>query len=177
MHLGAAQKLLFNRLRAENQLNNFTPAALSPFLTTVAFTSNASGLFAKPTSYCQPERIVSDELEYTPILQSEVRDAQKSSLRPIAKAPRYYEVGSNIQLLPAASVTGEITYLKSPSTPQIGYTLNSDNEPVYSAGTSVQLEFSDSYWMDIIHIALGYIGVSLSDADVAALAGVQTATQ
>lgn len=169
--LEAAQLSLFNTYRVSGTLDNITQSALAPFIVESAFTT-PSGQFTKPTNFAQALRIVnSADIEHTPVLFNEVRDALRSQLEPIDEYPRYYEGGTFIGLYPQKKTAGRITYYRLPVAPVVGYSNNADGSDVtYNAATSVQLEIPKAYWIEVIIKALPYIGVNLSDSEVYALA-------
>lgn len=175
-YLGVAQLTVFNAYRASGVLNNLTGSAVAPFIVDAPFTSSALGVFAKPSNFVQVERIEAGGKEYLPILFNELRDARISQLYPLERYPRYMEQGASVKLFPERKVTGTLTYLRLPATPVIGFTIV-DGSPVYSSGTSVQLEMPKAFWPRIIKETLPYLGVNLSDGELAALSQtMQTAT-
>lgn len=174
--LEAGQMSLFNQFRSLGTLDNLTQTALAPFVVSAAFSASATGHFVKPANYVQGLRIVNAEgLEHTPILFNELRDALISQLEPISEYPRYNESGTYIVVYPQDITEGIITYYRTPTAPVIGYTSDADGFPVYSSGTSTQLEMPQAFWLDIIIKALPFIGVNLGDSDVYALAAQQPA--
>lgn len=168
--LEAGQLAVFNAYRASGALDNLTGGALSPFVASTTFTTSASGEFTKPTGFVQVQEIVVKGLTYTPILFNELREARISQLYPLESYPRYMEQARRVVLYPQKTVNGTLTYLRMPAAPVMGYTVDSTTGlPVYNSGTSVQLEIPEAYWLQVIHKALPYIGVNLSDADLVAL--------
>ena len=53
-------------------------------------------------------------------------------------------------------------YLRMPETPVWGYTVVND-QPVYNTATSVQLEWSEIYHLDIANLILQYAANNLRD--------------
>lgn len=72
---------------------------------------------------------------------------------------------NKIQLFPESPATGGVYYMRRPVKPVWGYT-GSGRSMTYSAGLSTQLEWKTDDIMNIIMIALQYIGINLTSADV-----------
>lgn len=70
---------------------------------------------------------------------------------------------NKIQLFPETAQSGGVYYLRRPVKPVFGYT-QSGRTITYNSGTSTQLEWKTNDIMNIIVIALQYIGINL-DAD------------
>lgn len=72
---------------------------------------------------------------------------------------------NKIQLFPETAQSGAVYYLRRPVKPVFGYT-SSGRVITYSSGSSTQLEWKESDIQNIIVIALSYLGINLSSADV-----------
>lgn len=80
---------------------------------------------------------------------------------------------SSIRMYPATTKQGQLFYFKRPAVPVFGYT-SSGRTATYNSGTSTQLEWKDYDIMNIISIALTYIGINMSSADIAQFAQLKT---
>jgi hypothetical protein len=67
---------------------------------------------------------------------------------------------NKIQLFPELTSNGGVYYLRRPVKPVFGYT-QSGRTITYSSGTSTQLEWKQNDLMNVIVIALQYIGINL----------------
>jgi hypothetical protein len=72
---------------------------------------------------------------------------------------------NKIQLFPETTHNGGVYYLRRPVAPFFAYT-QSGRTVTYDSENSVQLEWKPNDIMNIITIALQYIGINLSSADV-----------
>lgn len=72
---------------------------------------------------------------------------------------------NKIQLFPEIAQSGGIYYLRRPVKPVFGYT-QSGRTITYNSGTSTQLEWKQNDIMNIIVIALQFLGFNLSANDV-----------
>jgi hypothetical protein len=72
---------------------------------------------------------------------------------------------NKIQLFPEVAQSGGIYYLRRPVKPVFGYT-QSGRTITYNSGTSTQLEWKQNDIMNIIVIALQFLGFNLSANDV-----------
>lgn len=174
--LGAAQQNLFDYYKAlKEQGDESATTALAPFILTTPLTSNSSGLLAYPSNWADTELIIETiggiKTTANPILDNELYEARQSALYPIAYNIRYQEQYGGIQLYPEATHVTSYKYLVRPDYPVIGYTV-SGNTQTYDSATSVQLQFRNQYWNKIILLAMPYIGVNLSNADIASLGGL-----
>lgn len=147
--------------------------ALIPFnAAPLSLTSSTSGVLTYPADYANTEAIYEtingQVVSMNTVLDVELADALSSVLYPIALNPRYLEMTDGIHIYPRAVHAVELHYLSRPTTPVIGYTV-SGNTIIYDPTTSVQLQFSNQYWRNIIHHGLPYVGVNLSDQDLVGL--------
>lgn len=80
---------------------------------------------------------------------------------------------SSIRMYPATTKQGQLFYFRRPAVPVFGYT-SSGRTATYNSGTSTQLEWRDYDIMNIISIALTYIGINMSSADVTQFAQLKS---
>lgn len=176
--LDAAQtlyyKLMFERKEAGDDKANTT---LAPFRVSTTLTSNNTGYVVEPSNYANIEGmygiIGGVFTEYNLIMDTELEYALWSRMRPIARNPRYREIPGGFQLynsrtFPQNQATVDLNYLKIADKPVIGYTV-SGNTLVYDPLTSTQLTFGRNQYVNIITLALPYIGVHLSDNEIIGL--------
>ncbi len=74
-------------------------------------------------------------------------------------------VGSNIEVYPNTITELGMTYLRKPNPPKYAYTLTGllNNIPVYDPLNSVQIDYSDIVYNQIIEKTLTYLGVAQKD--------------
>jgi len=74
-------------------------------------------------------------------------------------------IGDNIHVYPNTVTEIGITYFRKPNTCKFAYTMTGllGNIPVYDAINSVQIDYSDSAYNQIIQKALTYLGVAQKD--------------
>jgi hypothetical protein len=80
---------------------------------------------------------------------------------------------SSIKMYPTTTKQGQLFYFRRPAVPVFGYT-SSGRTATYNSGTSTQLEWKDYDIMNIISIALTYIGINMSSADVTQFAQLKS---
>lgn len=168
----AQNTLWYNFLGKRQNGNELALVALKPFYKTVSVTSFTSGLVNYPNAWAETQAVYKNAdgvtISVRQVLHDELQDALSSVIYPISANPRYLEQETGIQIYPAITTSVSWHYLSKPTTPVIGYT-NSGNQVIYDPVTSVQLQFDTQYWNDIIALTLPYIGVNLSDQELAAL--------
>lgn len=150
--------------------DDYAATALIPFKLSIPLASDSGGILAYPDDYGNTEAIFENNgaTSFNTVMHTELAYALDSELYPIAKYPRYLEEASGIQLYPAVLHNVDYHYLSTPTTPVIGYT-DDGNTIIYDPNTSVQLQFSNQYWMQIIQKSLVYVGVNLGEQEVAGL--------
>lgn len=152
--------------------DDLAATALATLVKTTSNVSGAAGLLSYPTDWLDTElitEVVNGEMvSYNTILDTELYEAKRSVLYPIASNPRYTEVKNGIQLYPETTHLVNLKYIAIPAAPFIGYTVTGNTE-VYNPSTSVQLSLAPAYYPKIIQLSLPYIGVNLSDAEITSL--------
>lgn len=63
-----------------------------------------------------------------------------------------------------------LPYYRYPVTPKWAFTVNANDEEIYDAGNSVQLEFPNLDWQNIANLSLKYIGIYLREETIITLA-------
>ena len=120
-------------------------------------------------------------VELEEVTQSDFALARRSALtRPTSSWPMFNIVGNSVRILPANVTTTSppyetytINYIKKPSNPIWGYTINvATGAYLYASGTSTNFEIDNTDQTDLILKILQYCGVIIRDPQI-----VQTATQ
>jgi hypothetical protein len=146
--------------------------ALIPFERTANGTTTSGGVLSYPADYGHVLGVYTiidgRKTSVEQSLHSELDYFLNSKIYPIESNPRFLTESNGLHVYPERVMDVQLHYLAKPTTPVIGYTMNG-NEPVYNPGASVQLEFSNNYWMQIIQLSLPYIGVNLNAPEVAGL--------
>lgn len=172
--LGSAQNQLFNKKVAERQNGNeLALVALRPFYKTLPTTTNTSGFFAYPERWAETQAVYYGTKSVKQMFHNELQDALESTIYPITDNRRWMETEGGITVYPNEIANYSHRYLARPTTPVIGYTV-SGNEVEYDSASSVQLEFDEQYWMEIIYISLRVIGVNLGDQSIEGLLEMYT---
>jgi hypothetical protein len=99
-----------------------------------------------------------------------------SQLKPVTAARPVATTGGNgiIQLYPQQPNTAVFTYLALPQAPSANYT-QTGRVLSYNPTTSVQLQWNDTFYNDIINGALIYLGLNLDDQEIVQFMTKQTA--
>ena len=114
------------------------------------------------------------------VTQQEFNLARRSKLtRPSSSWPMFHITGTFVKILPANVTsavvprkTYTINYIKKPTDPVWGYTVNGTTGAyIYNAGTSTDFEIDDTDQTDIIIKILGYCGIIIRDPQVLQAAG------
>lgn len=147
--------------------------ALIPFVKSAPLTSSVTGLIAYPSDYSHLLGLypVDGTNSPTMVMYSELAYALNSVIYPIASYPIYVEMSTGIQVYPNTSKTYNMQYIRKPNTPIIGVTISGTME-AYNSGASVQLDFSNNYWPEIIRRALLYLSINLNAAELASLSAI-----
>jgi hypothetical protein len=100
--------------------------------------------------------------------EDEIADRLNSQVDPVtATAPIGEMTGvGTIQLYPATTYTGKITYLRKPTKPVFGYTLISGRVVVYNENTSTELEWGEKQVGEILVKSLQSLGINLGDGAI-----------
>lgn len=93
-----------------------------------------------------------------------------SSIDPIRQNPVYLLNNYGIQFYPEDLGVAKMSYIRNPPSIVWGYTLNSNDIPVWNPATSQNPIWSDADCMNIIARALRMVGVNLSDPQLSAYA-------
>lgn len=145
--------------------------ALRPFRFPVTFTSDSAGAVAYNSNYLHllgtPYTIVGSTIsEVKFVNEDELPFALMSQLRPVsATYPIAVETSAGFTIYPAQVHTGTYRYLKKPATPnwagtQVGRVVT------YNNLTSVQLEWVEIYWNNILAKALVYSGINMDEEGI-----------
>lgn len=107
--------------------------------------------------------------------ESELIERLESQVIPVTSEDPIGIMNSQnkIQLFPEVPSSGAVFYLKRPTPPQFVYT-QSGRTITYDSINSVQLAWRDFDILNIIVIALSYIGINISSADIMQFAEIKT---
>jgi hypothetical protein len=157
----------------------FIHHALEPFKDKYTFTTVATpgGVVTMPAP-CQIVLSLSTKAYSTKLGRDVVRrvelvneeeliDRLESQVAPVSLyAPiALINKENKIQLYPEQPQQGTIWYLRRPAAPVYSYSISGRTE-TFNPGTSVDLEWKDTYLNRVIFKALPYLGVNLSDQEV-----------
>jgi hypothetical protein len=149
--------------------------ALNPFKVDYQFTSAADGRVTLPTEsmHLFPNVFTVTGSTINPVKflgEDEWVKAIDGQLRPVSTAkPIAREYGNGFYLQPQSAQTCKLTYLRRPNAPVYAYTLGgtANRTVTYNSSGTTQLEWDDVEINKIIAKVLGYLGLSLSDGDMA----------
>ena len=144
--------------------------AIAEFKRTSWFTTDTVGFFPLPSDYCRLLGFytVAGSTTYKPtyVNEDELADALNSQLRPVATTtPKWRDDNGGIQLYPQVIQYGTLMYLRRPAIPVYAYT-ESGRTITYDSANSVQLEWNELYWNNIIARALVYVGINMNENTV-----------
>lgn len=152
-------------------MNKIIDQHLLPFLVTDATMTKTTGVFTLPTDVEFVDTVMAGTKAAKWKPYNLIASYLDSSIDvPTADYPIYTDVATGIKIYPDSVTVATITYLKTPATVNWGYTLNGGRTPVYDAGTSVNFEWGESHKMSLITKILGYIGISIRDAELKQMA-------
>lgn len=153
--------------------------ALAPFKASYNFTNGTSplGLITLPSDYehflggwAQSYDNANQRILYygfDVVNDDELAERLMSQLRPITTTkPIGQWVGKGkIQLWPKLANAGYISYLKSPVSPKLDYTLSGvdGRDFTYNSGASTQLEWSETYLNKVVFKAIQFIGLNIDE--------------
>ena len=89
----------------------------------------------------------------------------ESKLNPVEKYPIAKLQGDKVIALPV-STRYNLTYLRTPATPQWGYTLDPFTRPVYDPATSVDSELPEYLTNEIAFRICSYLGINISKVEL-----------
>lgn len=152
------------------QSNQNSTDALRTFITNTTIASAAPTIYVLPTNYVHfiscANFVGNSPRPVTFVNRDEMNQIQ---VDPIAFPTEDYPYGTieGGQMIVYPNTIGQVyfTYLRRPTTPVWGYTIIND-EAVYNAATSTQLEWNSVYHIDIARLILGYLGINFRDADL-----------
>lgn len=149
--------------------------ALRPFRIYYQFTSNSAGFVTFPDGYLyligSPFTVTGSTVnEIVFVNEAEFPHALKSQLRPVSNSyPIAIDSSDGFSIYPQQTQIGYFTYLRRPAQP-IYATVQSGRSIYYDATNSVNIEWEEQYWNNIIAKALKYVGVNMGEQDVFAFA-------
>jgi hypothetical protein len=96
-----------------------------------------------------------------------------SNRTPSLKYPVCTFVGDNVYVYPKEIKSLIFTYLRYPKTPYLAYSLDTNDQIVYDKDKSIQFEYNDFNFIDIVNLILSYIGINLTNKDISQYAEAQ----
>ncbi len=140
-----------------------------------SFTSDSSGVVTFVDDYLHLFGVPftfygSTVTQLTFVQEDEFATAMTSQLRAVTNEyPIAVDNSNGFTIYPQQTQIGAYWYLKRPATPVLAYT-QVGRVITYDAGASTQLEFSDAYINNIIARALIYVGINMSEREIATFA-------
>lgn len=135
------------------------------------FTSNASGFVTFPSNYIhligQPFTVAGSTVNRLDFHnEDEVAFALTSQLRPVTNDhPIAVDTSTGFSIYPQQTQIGFYWYLRRPAAIVFAYT-QSGRTITYDSANSVQPEFSNIYWNNILARALVYAGVNMGEKGI-----------
>lgn len=150
--------------------NQISTDAMRPFMNSVPIVAAPPGEFAVPTDYWHHRKsihLLNGKIKPITVLgDDEFDDIQDDAIKPPSLEYPYAKFeGTKFVVVPNTIPTITFRYLKKPTYPVWGYTIVND-EAVYNAATSVQLQWEDKYHIDIARIILAYLGINFRDEEL-----------
>ncbi len=144
--------------------------ALSKFITVTPTVALLPGTFVLPANYVHLSSLSHiDDGKYrviTVLNEDEWNNRLSNPITPpTLKYPIAKFVAGTLIVYPTTIASVNIAYLRKPVNPVWGSTIVND-EPVYNAATSTQIEFPDIYHIDIARIILSYLGIEFKDMEL-----------
>lgn len=145
--------------------------ALRPFRVYYRFTTDSAGFVTFPDGYLhlvgQPFTVTGSTVNRIEFVnEDELPFALTSQQRPISTTyPIAVDTSTGFSIYPQSTQTGFFTYLKRPATP-VYSVVQSGRSIYFDATNSVELEWEEQYWNNIIAKALRYVGINMSEQDV-----------
>jgi hypothetical protein len=139
------------------------------------FTSGSDGMVSFPSDYIHilgsPFTVTGSSVNEVVFVQdTELPFALKSQLRPVSTSyPIAIDTSTGFSLYPQTTQIGFFFYLKRPATITFAFT-QVGRVITYDSANSVQPEFSDIYFNNILARALVYAGINMSEAEITAFA-------
>lgn len=142
------------------------------------FTSDTAGIVTFPSDYIHligsPFTVTGSTVnEITFVNESELPFAINSQLRPVSNTkPIAVDTSTGFSIYPQQTQIGFFNYLKRPATITLAVT-QVGRDVTYDPINSVQPQFSDVYFNNIVAKALKYAGVYMNEEAVSAFANQQ----
>lgn len=177
--LGSFQSYMNGRPVAKVELgnNSVVRQRLSPTIKKATLVIDGSGNANYPTNFLQADSMHTTANKRVRLVQQDSLDANYNSvIDPIATNPIYLIEDTKFQFYPVTLASAKLSFVQKAPSIVWGYTLDGNNRPVYSVGTSVQPVWDSIAKFEIIARALSLVGVNLQAPAVAQFAS-KTETQ
>lgn len=145
--------------------------ALRVFKVYQPFTSSAAGFVTYPSNYFHllgsPFTVTGSTVNTLKFVnEDELSFALTSQLRAVTTAyPIGVDTSTGFSIYPQSTQSGAYFYLRRPATPVLAYT-QSGRTITYDSANSVQLEWGETYWNNILAKALRYSGVNMDEKGI-----------
>ena len=136
---------------------------LTPLITESTLVVNSgTGDAPYPVDYIQADAMRTSAFQRVRYVQQDsLYSYYNSTIDPIATNPIYLIEPTGFQFYPITLASPVLTYIKNAPTMTWAYTLDVNNRPVYSSGTSVQPIWDDVDLLEIVARALKLVGLNL----------------
>ena len=92
---------------------------------------------------------------------------------PTADYPIYVDLSTEIEVYPTSLTAIKISYYKTPTTVNWGYSLAS-GKPVYSPSASTNFEWNETQKIELLMRILSYVGISIREGELTQYAAIGT---
>lgn len=170
-NLDMGQMDFYNECFNSYGVNQVVHDALRPFRIYYQFTSDSAGLVTFPDGYLHlvgsPFTVTGSTVnEVVFVNESELPFSLRSQLRPVTNSyPIAIDTSTGFSIYPQQTQIGYFVYLRRPAEP-IYATVQSGRSIYYDAANSVNLEWEEQYWNNIIAKALKYVGINMGDNEI-----------
>lgn len=149
--------------RVELGNNSVVRQRLTPTIYGYILNVDSQGVSPYPHDYLQTDTMYSiygyKRIRYAE--NNQLDSYYNSTIDPIASNPIYLIEDDNFQFYPTTVWQAKLRYVRDPQDIKWGYTLDSNDRPVYNPATSVDPIFDNLVMMEIICRSLQLVGVNL----------------
>jgi len=164
-----SQLTLYSEKEAVFQATKKIGADMLPFSVKASVTPSA-GKITFPSGFRHLINVydASTYRRYEELTQAEFPDAMKSGIvAPSSTYPAVVLRDDAIYIYPTNTTAASVVeYLKKPSTPVWAYTTVS-SRPVYNSGASVNFDFDEILFLEIVMRMLPHVGINIKDTELA----------
>jgi hypothetical protein len=170
-NLDTGQMDYFEECFKQYGINQIIHDALRPFRIYYQFTSDNSGIVIFPSGYLhligQPFTVTGSTVNGISFTnEDELPFSLTSQLRPVTNSyPIAIDTNDGFSIYPQQTQVGFFTYLQRPVAPFYAV-VQSGRFIAYDATNSINLQWEESYWNQIIAKALKYTGINMGEQDI-----------